>query len=162
MRNWAESIRKNAYFSIVCEAHRKYNSWGLKDKIDQRHLGVWNYEAYIIIKENPTTIWVSQPAGLRYYHLSGITGKPVILGYAMCPNLINHLVISLPVSYLFSLATSLNLTPSTSFRLSLVNKSNGKEFDCQCRRCKRLGFDPWVGKIPWGRKWQPTPVFWAW
>ena len=24
------------------------------------------------------------------------------------------------------------------------------------RRCK---FDPWVGKIPWSRKWQPTPVF---
>ena len=21
------------------------------------------------------------------------------------------------------------------------------------------GFDPWVGKIPWKRKWQPTPVF---
>ena len=21
------------------------------------------------------------------------------------------------------------------------------------------GFDPWVGKIPWGRKWQPIPVF---
>ena len=21
------------------------------------------------------------------------------------------------------------------------------------------GFDPWIGKIPWGRKWQPTPVF---
>ena len=20
------------------------------------------------------------------------------------------------------------------------------------------GFDPWVGKIPWRRKWQPTPV----
>ena len=24
---------------------------------------------------------------------------------------------------------------------------------------RRLGFDPWVGKIPWRRKWQPTPVF---
>ena len=24
---------------------------------------------------------------------------------------------------------------------------------------KRLGFHPWVGKIPWRRKWQPTPVF---
>ena len=24
---------------------------------------------------------------------------------------------------------------------------------------KRLGFDPWVEKIPWRRKWQPTPVF---
>ena len=27
---------------------------------------------------------------------------------------------------------------------------------CQCRR---HGFDPWLGKIPWRRKWQPTPVF---
>ena len=24
--------------------------------------------------------------------------------------------------------------------------------------CGRPGFDPWVGKIPWGRKWQPIPV----
>ena len=23
----------------------------------------------------------------------------------------------------------------------------------------RCGFDLWVGKIPWRRKWQPTPVF---
>ena len=23
----------------------------------------------------------------------------------------------------------------------------------------RHGFDPWVGKIRWSRKWQPTPVF---
>ena len=27
---------------------------------------------------------------------------------------------------------------------------------CQCRK---PGFDPWVRKIPWRRKWQPTPVF---
>ena len=36
---------------------------------------------------------------------------------------------------------------------------SGEESACQCRRCKRLGFNPWVGKIPWSRKWQPTPVF---
>ena len=24
---------------------------------------------------------------------------------------------------------------------------------------RRPGFDPWVGKIPWRREWQPTPVF---
>ena len=24
----------------------------------------------------------------------------------------------------------------------------------------RPGFNPWVGKIPWRREWQPTPVFW--
>ena len=29
----------------------------------------------------------------------------------------------------------------------------------QCRRLRRQGFDPLVGKIPWRRKWQPTPVF---
>jgi len=32
----------------------------------------------------------------------------------------------------------------------------GKESDCQCRRHE---FDPWVIKIPWRRKWQPTLVF---
>ena len=26
-------------------------------------------------------------------------------------------------------------------------------------QCKRAGLDPWVGKIPWRRTWQPTPVF---
>ena len=26
-------------------------------------------------------------------------------------------------------------------------------------QCVRLGFNPWVGKIPWTRSWQPTPVF---
>ena len=25
--------------------------------------------------------------------------------------------------------------------------------------CKKCGFSPWVGKIPWSREWQPTPVF---
>ena len=36
--------------------------------------------------------------------------------------------------------------------------SSGKESTCQCRRCKRCGFDPWVSKIPWKRKWHPTVV----
>ena len=35
----------------------------------------------------------------------------------------------------------------------------GKELTCQCRRRRRPGFDPWVWKIPWRRKWQPIPVF---
>ena len=36
---------------------------------------------------------------------------------------------------------------------------SGKESVCQCRRCKRVGFNPRVRKTPWSRKWQPTPVF---
>ena len=30
---------------------------------------------------------------------------------------------------------------------------------CQCRRPKRQGFSSWVGRIPWRKAWQPTPVF---
>ena len=33
---------------------------------------------------------------------------------------------------------------------------NDKEPSCQHRRHR---FGPWVRKIPWRRKWQPTPVF---
>ena len=36
-----------------------------------------------------------------------------------------------------------------------------KETVCQCRRRRStdLTFDPWVRKIPWRRKWQPTSLF---
>ena len=33
--------------------------------------------------------------------------------------------------------------------------ANGKEPAYQCRRHR---FNPWAGKIPWRRKWPPTPV----
>ena len=33
---------------------------------------------------------------------------------------------------------------------------SGKEPACKCRR---LEFNPWLRKIPWRRKWQPTPIF---
>ena len=36
---------------------------------------------------------------------------------------------------------------------------SSKESTCQCRRHRRCRFNLWVGKIPWRRKWQPTPVF---
>ena len=37
--------------------------------------------------------------------------------------------------------------------------TGGKEPTCQSRRRKRHGFDPWVGKVPWRRAWQPIPGF---
>ena len=37
--------------------------------------------------------------------------------------------------------------------------ASGKEPTYQCRRCKRHGFDPCVGKISWRKAWQPAPVF---
>ena len=37
-----------------------------------------------------------------------------------------------------------------------IHGLSSKESGCQCRRHR---FNPWVGKIPWRRKWQPIPVF---
>ena len=45
----------------------------------------------------------------------------------------------------------------SSFRLP--RWLSGKESTCQSRTHRRCGFDSWVGKIPWRRKWQPIPVF---
>ena len=36
---------------------------------------------------------------------------------------------------------------------------SSKDATCQYRRRKRRGFDPCIRKIPWRRKWQPSPVF---
>ena len=37
--------------------------------------------------------------------------------------------------------------------------ASGQEPACRWGRQKRRWFYLWVGKIPWSRKWQPTPVF---
>ena len=39
--------------------------------------------------------------------------------------------------------------PGTNFMRGFPGDSSGKEPACKYRRHKRLGFDPWVGKIPW-------------
>ena len=44
-------------------------------------------------------------------------------------------------------------------KVIILHLKKKKESAYQCRRHR---FDPWVGKIPWGRKWQPTPVFLPW
>ena len=38
-------------------------------------------------------------------------------------------------------------------------EAQGQRIRLQSRRHRRIGFYPWVGKIPRRRNWQPTPVF---
>ena len=47
------------------------------------------------------------------------------------------------------------MTPHKHSHGGFPGGARGKESTCQCRR---HGFDPWVGKIHWRRKWQPTSV----
>ena len=42
--------------------------------------------------------------------------------------------------------------------LGFPGGASGKESVCQCRKLRKQGFDPWVKKVPWRRKWQPNPV----
>ena len=56
-------------------------------------------------------------------------------------------------------SVSLHILVPSKEALGFPGGTSGKEPTCQCRRHKRCGFDPWVGKIPWRRERQPTPVF---
>ena len=70
---------------------------------------------------------------------------------------------STPRPYIQLVATVLDSTKTISIIAESPVKeyrgASGKEPACQSRRQKRWEFDPWVGKIPWRRKRQPTPVF---
>ena len=58
-------------------------------------------------------------------------------------------------SWGFHVLTNVN-SAAINIRVGFPGGSDGKESTCPCRR---LGFDTWVGKIPWRREWQPTSVF---
>ena len=62
-------------------------------------------------------------------------------------------------TYLHHMLGSVNwLCFSVGKWMGLSRWCRGKESNCQCRSCRRRGFDPLVGKIPWRRKWEPSPV----
>ena len=44
---------------------------------------------------------------------------------------------------------------SQAFQVALVVKNP----PANAGDARDMGFDSWVGKIPWRREWQPTPVF---
>ena len=46
--------------------------------------------------------------------------------------------------------------------MELLTWHSGKESTCQYRRWRRRGFNSWVKKIPWSRKWQPHSGSLAW
>ena len=61
--------------------------------------------------------------------------------------------------FLTASATTVHFNVGLNLPFGLPRWCSGKESVCQCKRCKRCWFDPWVGKMPWSRKWQPTPLF---
>ena len=54
----------------------------------------------------------------------------------------------------------MEFNPTSVIVVAITGGSDSKESACNVGDLGLIpGFDPWVGKIPWRRKWQPTPVF---
>ena len=90
-----------------------------------------------------------------------------VCGYlSLCLNVIsgrNYLPLGISNSICLGTANRRLLSPRKNILMAHINRINGlswwlsgKELTCQCRR---YAFNPWVRKIPWRRKGQPTPVF---
>ena len=88
------------------------------------------------------------------YAYSGRFWHYTIYGWSFVSDFIQHNALRFIHDVVYITSSFLWLSNILWFRGS----SSGKEPACQCRRCK---FIPWVRKIPWRRKWQPTP-FLAW
>ena len=56
-------------------------------------------------------------------------------------------------------SATLSFLPRSKIELGFPGSTNDKEFTCQCRICKRLGFDSWVGKIPEGGHGNPPQYY---
>ena len=64
-------------------------------------------------------------------------------------------------SFTLSLSTTLSLfSEQMQHHLLLLSSifPGGSGSKSICLKCGRPGFDSWVRKIPWRRKWQPTPI----
>ena len=72
----------------------------------------------------------------------------------LCPTGTNSRGIALPQAR--SAPQVLTLSLATQCSHGRPRWLSGKEPTCQCQRCR---FNPWVGKIPWRRAWQPSLVF---
>ena len=57
------------------------------------------------------------------------------------------------------LPNSLRTCISSIYFQGFRGGASDKEPACQCRRHKRPGFNPWVGKMPWRRAWQSILAF---
>ena len=60
-----------------------------------------------------------------------------------------------PLVFYYKVSQSIIQGLTGKLSLGFPGGSDGKSI---CLQCRRPGFDPWIRRIPWRRKWQPTPV----
>ena len=110
------------------------------EKQNQLHCGLGTSELYLSVQEPH---WV---VGAYSCHIKG----------RYFPSKRLHSPWSLWQSLSYSFQQGTKIPSKQGPRSGLPWWLSGKE---STHQCKRRGFNPWVGEIPWRRKWQPTPVF---
>ena len=107
------------------------------------------------IHHNPPKSIVYSRAHSRYVHLMGVDKYIMTyIHHSHHYNIVQNIFIALQ----FSMLCLFIFTNALIW--GFLGGTSGKESVCQCKRHEGChGFNPWVGKIPWSNKWQPTPIF---
>ena len=110
---------------------------------------VWN----VVLKASGSLFTQSHPVSKLPYNKRkyDYTELPILLACLKMPSQFDG-------CFLFPLSSN-EKEVVEGLRRGLPGWLNGKEPACQRRRHRRCGFHPWVAKISWKRKWQPTPAF---
>ena len=146
---------------------------GSGDSICVKHFALYlaqvvNWLSAYRITNQPTHQMPSSLAWLQAPHADSGTGTPLqqCLGQVhgergtttfTGPSLVPGTGVEEGLSHLIPTTALGNGHHHLPFKLPRLH--SGKEATRQCRRHKRCGFSPWVWKILWRRKWQPTLVF---
>ena len=89
-----------------------------------------------------------KPSGYRGYKINLVFNIPMVNDVQP---IIMEVIVSAQQSKIRKQPISFFSPLSLGFRVAQMVKN--------CLQCRRPGFDPWFGTIPWRRAWQPTPVF---
>ena len=126
-----------------------------RDQIHTPCIGRWNLNHWTI-REVPGSVFLIMPIWEHRYWMMQVNSQLI--------HCLHSLWMFRTKSYLSILLQSYLVLTCLEFsggflnlfwkRLSFPGGSDGKV----CLQCGRFGFIPWVGKITWRRKWQPTPV----
>ena len=105
--------------------------------------------------------WTEEPGGLQSMRSQRV-GHDCVTKHAHSP--VGEHTLSGPTSALFfhRVPGDLRFGDGGGYGphwASLMTQQWKKIIHLPCRICRRHSFHPWFGKIPWRRKWQPTPVF---
>ena len=132
----------------------------------QRHSwwpGLWYQRARCYSHGNSNTLYLFALCNLRISVLMYTICSychPCVKSLQLCLTLCSPMIMWPWANYFTFLVLSLPFAKIIYICLrGFTCGASGKESACHCRRHKRRGFNSWVGKIPWRRAWQPTPIF---